>query len=96
VSAQLLPTQLPPTLAEYREQRWARIKPQRERALMDALRTMKKCREEMRNWAMWWRRGSAGETPSTVIRGAVFMRNTAANMARQVRDIQAELERGAS
>jgi uncharacterized protein with von Willebrand factor type A (vWA) domain len=91
VNAQLSTTQ---TLAEYRAARAERMRPQRERALNDARRTMRKCREEMRSWAKWWRRGSLGSTPEIVLRGAVAMRKTAEGMARQVRDIEAELKGG--
>lgn len=45
----------------------------------------KRCRTEMRAWALWWRRGSQGSTPERVLAGARLMRDYALAMEAQGR-----------
>ncbi len=53
----------------------------------DALKIARGCREEMRRWSLWWRRGAAGSTPDHVLRGAIGLRNVARNMEAQARRV---------
>lgn len=69
--------------AESRSERELGRKMKARFAAQQAMDTARRCRKEMRDFALWWRRGSGGSTPQVVIKGAVMLRNTARNMEAQ-------------
>jgi hypothetical protein len=53
------------------------------------LNVAKRCRQEMRGWAMWWRRSTKYARPDRgtdfILKGAITMRNSALAMEAQAR-----------